>query len=94
MPNSKLSPSAPDFTTDYVCRCRLADIMKERNIETYAEVSNRTGIFVTVVRKLAQRKTKGIDFDTITRLCLGLGVTPSQLFEIDARNEKDASSPQ
>lgn len=85
-----MSTTAPDYTKDFECRCRLADIMREKNIDSYVEVQRLTGVFVTVVARLAKGETKGIDFHTILRLCMGLGVTPSQLFVID---EKSASSP-
>lgn len=89
-PNSKASLEAPDYTKDYVLRVRLAEIMQDRGIDSYAEVSRRTGIFVTVVTRLAKGETRGIEFDTLMRLCIGLGVTPNALFEIDVRSEDDA----
>jgi DNA-binding Xre family transcriptional regulator len=63
--------------------------MEAQGIDSYAEVSRRTGIFVTVVTRLAKNDTRGIEFDTLLRLCVGLGVTPNALFEIDVRSEED-----
>jgi DNA-binding Xre family transcriptional regulator len=76
---------------EYTLMCRLDDIIEARRL-TYKDVERLSGVHYNVIRRMAHTQTSGIDFDVMKRLCLGLGISPSDLFAIDVRNEKSASS--
>lgn len=79
---------------EYALTCRLDEIMREKKIATYEALSAMTGVSYNAARRVAHGETKGIDFETLKRLCLGLGVSPSDLFAIDVRNENNALTSQ
>lgn len=68
-------------------RCRLGDIMRERNLSN-KEVVELTGVSRNTITSLAANATKRIDYDTLEGLCRGLGVKPGDLIEyIEDENE-------
>lgn len=69
-------------------RCRLGDIMKQRNLGN-KDVVELTGVSRNTITSLAANATKRIDYDTLDGLCKGLGLTPGELIEY-IPNEKDA----
>lgn len=70
-------------------RCRLGDIMKNRNLGN-KDVVEKTGVSRNTITSLAANATKRIDYDTLDNLCRGLGVTPAELIEY-IPDEKDGS---
>ena len=59
--------------------CNLAVLMAERGLKI-VDVYNKTGISKTTLMALSENKGKGIQFDTINKLCNFLQVTPSEFF--------------
>ena len=57
----------------------LATLLAERRL-TISRLSQDTGISRTTLTALASRTARGIQFDTLNRLCLYLKVTPDALF--------------
>lgn len=63
-----------------VIRCRLGDIMQERNLSN-KDVVTMTGVSRNTITSLAANATKRIDYDTLEGLCRGLNVLPGDLIE-------------
>ncbi|MBT2761878.1 helix-turn-helix transcriptional regulator [Paenibacillus sp. ISL-20] len=61
-------------------RCRLGDIMQERNLSN-KDVVKLTGVSRNTITSLAANATKRIDYDTLEGLCRGLNVLPGDLIE-------------
>lgn len=61
-------------------RCRLGDIMQERNLSN-KDVVTLTGVSRNTITSLAANATKRIDYDTLEGLCRGLNVLPGDLIE-------------
>lgn len=61
-------------------RCRLGDIMQERNLSN-KDVVILTGVSRNTITSLAANATKRIDYDTLEGLCRGLKVLPGDLIE-------------
>lgn len=61
-------------------RCRLGEIMSERNL-TNKDVVELTKVSRNTITSLAANATKRIDYDTLNGLCRGLGVLPGDLIE-------------
>mgnify|MGYP001431219051 CR=1 FL=1 len=86
--------SKVDFAAKYVCRLRLNELAIERGLinekgePDARSIEAKTGVHYNVIRRMILGETKGIDFVNVTRLCLGLRCSVSDLFEIDAINEK------
>ncbi|MNJ61142.1 hypothetical protein D3C77_569150 [compost metagenome] len=59
-------------------RCRLGEIMKERNL-TNKDVVELTKISRNTITSLAANATKRIDYDTLGALCINLGISPGDL---------------
>ncbi|QWU14227.1 helix-turn-helix transcriptional regulator [Paenibacillus sophorae] len=59
-------------------KCVLGKIMKQKNL-TNKDVVELTGVSRNTVTSLSANATKRIDYDTLTALCIGLGVTPGKL---------------
>lgn len=78
-----------DFAETFTCRLRLDEICRERGLVKRngdpdpAKVSQLTGIHVNICRRMINNETKGIDFHNVVRLCLGLNVSPNDLFVIE-----------
>lgn len=60
--------------------CNLLKILAEQDI-TMTELSNRTKMSKTTLTSLTNNTGKGIQFDTLNRLCTELNVTPCEFFE-------------
>lgn len=75
-----------DYTKAFTCRLRLDEICRERGYVKKngepdpAVVSRLTGIHINVVRRMLKHETNGIDFVNVLRLCLGLNISPNDLF--------------
>lgn len=61
-------------------RCNLSIILAENNIKI-TKVAHDTGISRTTLTALSQNNCKGIQFDTLDKLCRYLNVTPTQLID-------------
>ncbi len=66
---------APVAVTEF----RLPQIMKEKGL-TVNVVAKQTGLTPQAIYQLLKAVPRQIHLDTITRLCLGLDVQPSDLF--------------
>lgn len=92
-----------DFTSQFYCRLRLAEIcvesglVNEKGEPDARRVEALTGVHYNVVRRMLLGQTTGIDFANITRLSLGLRRSIADLFviepveavsEVAATNEK------
>lgn len=61
-------------------RNKLSEILgRKRMMQT--ELSRLSGISYGAVKLLYKDKTKGIDFDTLNKLCNALECTPNDLLE-------------
>lgn len=59
---------------------KLSEILgRKRMMQT--ELSRLSGISYSAVKKLYKDETKGIDFDTLNKLCNALECTPSDILE-------------
>jgi len=61
-------------------KLRLDDLLKEKERSAYW-LAKATGMAQPVIWKLTNRKTAGIQFETIARICDALECEPGELFE-------------
>lgn len=59
--------------------CNLSVLMAERGLKI-ADVYEKTGISKTTLMALSENKGKGVQFETVDKLCNFLQVTPSDFF--------------
>ena len=59
---------------------RLSIILGEQRMRV-SELSNLTGISQNALNKIYHNKTKGIDFDTLNKLCNALQRNSQEIFE-------------
>ena len=59
---------------------RLSIILGEQRMRV-SELSKLTGISQNALNKMYHNKTKGIDFDTLNRLCNALDRNSQEIFE-------------
>ena len=58
---------------------RLSEIMGIKRIKSY-EIEKLTGISRKTLYNIYNDKTKGIEFETLNKLCYALDCTPNDLF--------------
>ena len=58
---------------------RLSEIMGIKRVKSY-EIERLTGISRKTLYNIYNDKTKGIEFDTLNKLCYALDCTPNDLF--------------
>lgn len=58
----------------------ISEVMGYRKLQI-ADVAKITGLKHTTVSNLFYDKTKGIDFETLDKLCFALECTPNDLFK-------------
>ena len=63
-----------------VVRFRLGEILNNKGM-TQSEASDRTGISRQALIKLV-RDPLGVKMETLGKLCAGLGLEPTELFEV------------
>ena len=61
-------------------KSRLGVLMAERSLKI-SDVYNETGISKTTLMAIADNTGKGVQYETVDRLCNYLGVTPCEFFE-------------
>ena len=59
--------------------CNLSVLMAERGLKI-ADVYERTGISKTTLMSLSENKGKGVQFETVDKLCNFFEVTPAEFF--------------
>ncbi|HIS82078.1 helix-turn-helix transcriptional regulator [bacterium] len=59
---------------------RLSIVLGEQRMRV-SELSKLTGISQNALNKIYHNKTKGIDFDTLNKLCNTLQINSQELFE-------------
>ena len=59
-------------------RCNLSILLAERNSKI-AQLSKETSISIPTLTDLAYNRNKAIQFNTINKICLNLGITPNDL---------------
>ncbi len=59
---------------------RLSIILGEQRIRI-SELARMTGISQNALNKIYHNKTKGIDFDTLNKICNALGRNSQEIFE-------------
>jgi putative transcriptional regulator len=59
---------------------KLSSILGEQRMRV-SELSNLTGISQNALNKIYHNKTKGIDFDTLNKICNALQKNTQELFE-------------
>lgn len=59
---------------------RLSIILGEQRMRV-SELSQLTGISQNALNKIYHNKTKGIDFDTLNKLCTALDRNSQEIFE-------------
>lgn len=59
---------------------RLSVLMAERGLKI-SDLHEETGISKTTLMAIAENNGKGVQFDTVDKLCNFLGVTPCEFFE-------------
>lgn len=62
-------------------RCCLGAIMKERGLNN-KQVVELTGISRNTITSLAANATNQINYDTLARLCIGLGLQPGDILQL------------
>lgn len=62
-------------------RCCLGAVMKERGL-TNKQVVDMTGISRNTITSLAANATNQINYDTLTRLCIGLDLKPGDILQL------------
>lgn len=60
-------------------KTNLSVLMAERGLKI-AELHDKTGISKTTLMALADNTGKGVQFDTVDKLCVYFGVTPKEFF--------------
>ena len=58
---------------------RLSEIMGIKRVKSY-EIERLTGISRKTLYNIYNDKTKGIEFETLNKLCYALDCTPNDLF--------------
>lgn len=61
-------------------RNRLSIILGEQRMRV-SELSKMTGISQNALNKIYHNKTKGVDFDTLDKLCKALQKNSQEIFE-------------
>jgi len=61
-------------------RVNLNVLLAERNM-TASQLSNNTGISKTTLSSLVNNTSGGIQYDTIDKICLALGIGPNDFFD-------------
>lgn len=59
---------------------KLSEILGRKRIKK-SELSQLAGISYSSVKKIYSNKTKGIEFETLNKLCNFLECTPNDIFE-------------
>jgi len=59
---------------------KLSEILGRKRIKK-SELSKLTGISYSSVKNIYSNKTKGIEFETLNKLCNFLECTPNDIFE-------------
>lgn len=70
---------------------RLALLRAVHRRISQSELSRQTGITQKQLSALEAGKTKGITFDTLTKLCMFFSCTPNDLLELEPETETDLS---
>lgn len=70
---------------------RLALLRAVHGRISQSELSRQTGITQKQLSALETGKTKGITFDTLTKLCTFFSCTPNDLLELEPETEADLS---
>ncbi len=75
-------------------RIHLGRLLGERKMKM-AKLSRLTGISKNALSVLYYEKTKGIQFDTLSKICAALHCTPADLLEYvpDEAKKKEGSPP-
>lgn len=60
----------------------LKEYLKENNISVYW-LEKHTGISHKTLHDMVNRKTKGITYANLGKICSSLGCTPNDLFELN-----------
>jgi DNA-binding Xre family transcriptional regulator len=68
---------------------RLALLRAVHGRISQSELSRQTGITQKQLSALEAGKTKGITFDTLTKLCMFFSCTPNELLELEPETETD-----
>lgn len=68
---------------------RLALLRAMHGRISQSELSRQTGITQKQLSALEAGKTKGITFDTLTKLCMFFSCTPNELLELELETEAD-----
>ena len=63
-------------------RCRLAELLEERNM-TLTELASRVGMSLVNLSVLKNDRARAIRFSTLTALCDVLGCQPGDLFAVE-----------
>lgn len=60
-------------------KCRLSTILGEKRM-TRSELTKRANVSINTLRPLWNDDWKGINRDTMEKICRALGITPGELF--------------
>ena len=60
-------------------KCRLSTILGEKRM-TRSELTKRANVSINTLRPLWNDDWKGINRDTMEKICGALGITPGELF--------------
>lgn len=67
---------------------RLEKGRKENRVVSQEEVAEAIAVTRTTLRRIERGDTKGIDFDTLAKLCNYYGVSVGDILEYDPNNKK------
>jgi putative transcriptional regulator len=67
-------------------QCQLEDILWHKKLRL-ADLARLTGINYTTLHRLAQGKSTGISFNTLSIICRVLQCTPSDLLKVTGSHE-------
>jgi DNA-binding Xre family transcriptional regulator len=60
----------------------LPDLCRRHGNVTYTEISRQTGIAISTLSKLGTDKSKGMEFETMAKLCAFFKCQPGDLFRL------------
>lgn len=69
-----------------VLKWNLDQYMIEHNLKS-KDVIHLTGLHPNIVTRIKNNKQRRVDLDVLERLCVGLNVTPNQLFRKEFPND-------
>ncbi len=65
----------------------LSETLKSKKISQY-QLSKNTGIAASTLNNFCNNKTKGVDFNTLDKICEAINCTPNDILLPESQNTK------